>query len=384
MLPFKIALRFLTTGRFQTVLMLTGISVAVSIQLFVGLLIDSLQKNLVERTVENSPQITIVSTTETSTIRDWRIFMDTIERLGLTRNIAASASANAFIKDDDKDYPVLLRGFDFRSADQIYSIGNAIYEGAAYKTPRDVIIGRELRDELHMNIGDKLTVMTPAGLETLFTIAGFYDLGVASINSSWVITNANTVQQIFGFGNRMTSIEMTVNDVFMADTIADRIRQTINNGSVKVENWKEQNAQLLSGLQSQLASSLIIQVVIILSMITGIASVLIISVLQKSRQIGILKAMGIKDSDASMIFIYQGLILGVVGSIIGIILGIGLLLAFNTFNVDAGGVPLLELYIDYKFILVSWLIVVAASIFASLIPSRKSLSLNPVDVIREG
>jgi len=384
MLPFKIALRFLTTGRFQTVLMLTGISVAVSIQLFVGLLIDSLQKNLVERTVENSPQITIVSTTETSTIRDWRIFMDTIERLGLTRNIAASASANAFIKDDDKDYPVLLRGFDFRSADQIYSIGNAIYEGAAYKTPRDVIIGRELRDELHMNIGDKLTVMTPAGLETLFTIAGFYDLGVASINSSWVITNANTVQQIFGFGNRMTSIEMTVNDVFMADTIADRIRQTINNGSVKVENWKEQNAQLLSGLQSQLASSLIIQVVIILSMITGIASVLIISVLQKSRQIGILKAMGIKDSDASMRFIYQGLILGVVGSIIGIILGIGLLLAFNTFNVDAGGVPLLELYIDYKFILVSWLIVVAASIFASLIPSRKSLSLNPVDVIREG
>ncbi|MFC1905524.1 hypothetical protein ACFLXL_01805 [Chloroflexota bacterium] len=85
MLAFRIALRFLTQGKGQTILILTGIAVAVAIQLFVGLLIDSLQKNLVERTIGNSPQITIVSATEIDTIRDWRNYVKVIERLGVSK-----------------------------------------------------------------------------------------------------------------------------------------------------------------------------------------------------------------------------------------------------------------------------------------------------------
>ena len=384
MLPFRIALRFLTRGKTQTILILIGIAVAVSIQLFVGLLINSLQRNLVDSTIGNSPQITIVSATDTGTIRDWRSFVETVERLGVSKTIAVSASANAFVKDDNKDLPVLVRGLSLESADQIYDISNSIYEGKPYKSPRDVLIGRELRDELEVNVGDKLTVTTPEGTKSTFTITGFYDLGVASINKSWVIANIRTVQQIFNLGNRMTSIEFTIDDVFLADVTSNTIQQTLNSNDIKIENWKTQNTELLSGLESQRVSSLIIQVVVIFSMVIGIASVLVVSVLQKSRQIGILKAMGIKDVAASMIFIYQGLLLGLVGSILGIILGIGLLLSFNIFNVTAEGKPLFDLYIDYRFILISWFIVVAASTLASLIPSRKSLGLNPVDVIREG
>jgi len=384
MLPFKIALRFLTYGKTQTILILIGIAVAVSIQLFVGLLISSLQRDLVDSTIGNSPQITITSATDTGTIRDWRSFVDIVEKLGVSKSVAVSASANAFVKDDNKDLPVLVRGLDLESADQIYNISNSIYEGTTYRSPRDVLIGRELRDELEVNVGDKLSVTTPDGTESIFTITGFYDLGAASINKSWVITNIRTVQQIFNLGNRMTSIEFTVDDVFLADTISSRIQRALNSNDIKIENWKAQNTELLSGLEGQQSSSLIIQVVVILSMVTGIASVLVITVLQKSRQIGILKAMGIKDVAASLIFIYQGLVLGLVGSVIGILLGLGLLFAFNTFSTNAAGEPLVSLYIDYKFILISWFIVVAASTFASIIPSRRSLRLNPVDVIREG
>ncbi|MFC1905523.1 ABC transporter permease [Chloroflexota bacterium] len=300
------------------------------------------------------------------------------------KSTAVSASANAFVKDDNKDLPVLVRGLSLESADQIYHITKSIYQGEPYKSSRDVLIGRELRDELEINIGDKLTITTPTGIESTLTITGFYDLGVASINKSWVITNIRTVQHIFNLGNRMTSIEFTVEDAFTADAIANRIKETVNSSEVKIENWKAQNSELLQGLESQRSSSLIIQVVVILSMVTGIASVLVVSVLQKSRQVGILKAMGIQDIAASMIFIYQGFLLGLVGSVIGIALGIGLLLSFNIFNVNSEGKPLLDLYIDYRSILISWLIVVLASTFASIISSRKSLKLNPVDVIREG
>jgi lipoprotein-releasing system permease protein len=177
---------------------------------------------------------------------------------------------------------------------------------------------------------------------------------------------------------------MTVDDVFEADTIASRIEQELNNEDINVENWKDQNEDLLSALNGQQTSSTIIQAVIILSVVIAIASVLAISVLQKSRQIGILKAMGIKDTSASMIFMYQGLLIGLVGSILGMSLGLGLLYAFSTFTKNPDGTALIELYIEYDFVIRSWIIAVLASTLAGVIPARKSLRLNPIEVIREG
>jgi lipoprotein-releasing system permease protein len=123
---------------------------------------------------------------------------------------------------------------------------------------------------------------------------------------------------------------------------------------------------------------------VLISVIVAISSVLVISVLQKSRQIGILKAMGIKDRAASMIFLYQGFLLGIVGSTMGIALGLGLLYSFYTFNVTADGKPLVELYLGFDFIVFSWFIALLAATVAGVIPARKSLKLNPIDTIREG
>jgi len=384
MLSFKVAVRFLKSGRTQTVLIVIGIAIAISIQIFVGLLISSLQKSLVDRTIGNSPQITVASSTDIITIRDWEGLVEGIEQLGLTRATSVSASANAFVKNGSSNLPILMRGFNFESADRIYNIADSIYEGRPYQSRREVLVGRELGEELEANVGDKLAVVLPNGSVSTFTISGFYDLGVASINKTWVITNLQTAQRLFDFGNRVTSIEMTVDDVFEADIIADKIEKALDNDDVKIENWKELNEDLLSGLNGQRTSSTIIQAVIILSVVIAISSVLAISVLQKSRQIGILKAMGIKDVAASLIFIYQGFLIGLVGSVLGVMLGLGLLYAFNAFTANPDGSALIDLYIEYDFILRSWFIALLASTLAGVIPARKSLRLNPIEVIREG
>jgi len=384
MLSFKVAVRFLKSGRTQTVLIVIGIAIAISIQIFVGLLISSLQKSLVDRTIGNSPQITVASSTDIITIRDWEGLVEGIEQLGLTRATSVSASANAFVKNGSSNLPILMRGFNFDSADRIYNIADSIYEGRPYQSRREVLVGRELGEELEANVGDKLAVVLPNGSVSTFTISGFYDLGVASINKTWVITNLQTAQRLFDFGNRVTSIEMTVDDVFEADIIADKIEKALDNDDIKIENWKELNEDLLSGLNGQRTSSTIIQAVIILSVVIAISSVLAISVLQKSRQIGILKAMGIKDVAASLIFIYQGFLIGLVGSVLGVMLGLGLLYAFNAFTANPDGSALIDLYIEYDFILRSWFIALLASTLAGVIPARKSLRLNPIEVIREG
>jgi len=384
MLSFRIAIRFLSSGKTQTVLIVLGIAIAISIQVFVGLLISSLQQSLVDSTIGNSPHITISSATDVSTIRDWEGLQKQIEELGVTRVVSAIASANAFVNNGDSNLPVLVRGLDFDNANQIYNISSSIYKGRPYQSSREIMIGRDLQEELEVEVGDKLTVTLPNGSESTFTISGFYDLGVASINKTWIISNLQTVQKLFGFNGRITSIEMAVDDVFQADVIAAQIKDFLSNDDIKVENWKELNEELLSGLDGQRISSTIIQAVIILSVVIAIASILAISVLQKSRQIGILKAMGIKDMAASLIFIYQGFLIGLIGSVLGITLGLGLLYAFNTFTTNPDGSALIDLYIEYDFIVRSWLIAVLASTLAGVIPARKSLQLNPIEVIREG
>ncbi|MFC1956184.1 ABC transporter permease [Chloroflexota bacterium] len=384
MLSLKIAIRFLKTGGSQNLLIIIGIAVAISIQVFVGLLIDSLQRTLVTRTIGNSPLITIISSTDVSTIRDWENMILEIKNVDDIKVLAASATANAFIESGSRNLPVIVRGFNFDDVDNIYDFRNSLYKGRPYESPREVLIGRELQKKIEMDIGDRLALKTLDGKESSFIISGFYDLGVASINESWILANLETTQNVFNFGNRITSIEATVNDIFAADTTAHKIEELLDNNDIEVQNWKEQNEELLSGLEGQRISSLVIQVVIIASVVIAISSVLAITVLQKSREIGILKAMGIKDSAASLIFIYEGFLVGLLGATLGIILGLGLLYGFNTSTTSAEGVAIVDLYIDYNFIRSSWLIGLAASTFAGILPARKSLKLSPVEVIREG
>ncbi|HNX46800.1 MAG TPA: FtsX-like permease family protein, partial [Anaerolineaceae bacterium] len=116
----------------------------------------------------------------------------------------------------------------------------------------------------------------------------------------------------------------------------------------------------------------------------GIASVLAISVAQKSRQLGILKAMGIRDRIASLIFLLQGFILGIFGAILGVGFGLGLAVAFTKFALNPDGTPVIDLFIDPQFIAISALVALAAATLAALIPARSSSRLEPIEVIRNG
>jgi len=386
MLSLKIATRFLKSGRGQTVLIIFGIAIAVSVQVFVGLLIIGLQLSLIESTIGGQPQITIRPAGDTSAIRDWEAIIYRIRDTAGLDVISVTASGNALVADNNSTLPVVIRGVDFQSADQIYGISEAIYRGGPGTSRKEVIIGRDLAEELELDVGDKLPVLVPDGGVNIFEIAGFYDLGVGNINRTWVIANLVTAQRLFGYGDRISEIIMTLDEsrLFAADEIAAGIEAALANEDIEVTNWKAQNEELLSGLEGQSISSGVIQGVVLASVVVAISSVLSITVLQKSRQLGILKAMGIADRDASLIFVFQGLLIGLIGAVVGIALGLGLLQAFNTFTASPEGTALVDIYIDYNFILRSWLIAVASSTLAGLIPARRSLRLNPVDVIREG
>jgi lipoprotein-releasing system permease protein len=183
-------------------------------------------------------------------------------------------------------------------------------------------------------------------------------------------------QKLFNIGNGVSELEIQVRKPFDADLIAREWSGLISD--VRIQNWKDQNAQLLSALSSQGSSSYTIQFFVILSITFGISSVLAVSVVQKSKEIGIMKAMGVTKKSARRIFVYQGLILGVAGAAVGIVLGFLLLFFFNRF---AG-----SLTINYNFPQIAGvaLIAVAASTLASVIPARRSAEMNPMEAIKNG
>ncbi len=382
-LPLRIAVRFLLSGKAQTLLIIGGISIAISVQVFVGLLIDSLQAGLIDQTVGNSPQVTIRSAEENVTVTRWENIVRDIDSFATTRQVGVAASANGFVRKGNDSVPILLRGLDASAADNIYRITSQIYEGTNIQSSGEVLIGRTLSENLKITVGDRLQVSTPGGARADYRVAGLFDLGVGAIDGSWVVTNLRTAQSLFGFGDRVTSIEITVNDVFAADVVAADVVRLIDSDRLEVTNWKDENGQLLSALESQSLSNNIIQGVIIISVAIAIASLLSITVLQKRKQLGILKAMGIKDKAASLIFVYQGLLIGIAASALGISLGLGLLYSFTVFATP-GGESVIDFAVEPAFILRSLTVSVAASGVAGLFPASRSLRLNPIDVIREG
>lgn len=384
-LAFKIALRFLKSNIAQTVLIILGIAVAVSVQIFIGALIQGLQKGLVEKTIGNSSQITVYSDTAEKTITDYE---DLILRLKsdypeLTA-ISATSDTSALMEYEDQTQSLLIRGMDETDSSGIYEWSQRITEGSYPDGANEVLLGTDLSEEYGLKVGDAFTLVTRTGDRIELTISGFFDLKVSTVNKTWAITTMENTQTIFSTENVATSIEMQVSegDLFAADTIGNTITEDIKDDNLYADNWKDANEQLLSGLQGQSVSSYMIQVFVMISVVLGISSVLAITVLQKSRQIGILKAMGLKNRTTSIVFLSQGLVLGVLGAIGGIALGLGLGYSFSEFVRNSDGTPVVALYINSTFIIASGCIAVFAALFASLIPALKSRKLNPIDIIR--
>lgn len=382
---FKIALRFLKSGKAQTFLIALGIAIGVSVQIFIGLLIQGLQQNLIEKTIGNSPHLTVLSQSDDKQIRDWeeslKIVRDFDPRV---KSTSVSADGSAFAKFEESSEPVLLRGFNLDEANKIYQISEKVYQGEKNVSENQVLVGKELKEKLLVNLGDTLKLITPDGNIVELTVKGFFDFKVTAINKSWLITDLKTAQNAFGYENRITSMEVQIEDIFKAKEMGAALSNKLDADTLKVENWMTQNEQLLSGLKGQSISSIMIQIFVLVSVVLGIASVLAITVLQKSKQIGILKAMGLKDRVASQVFLFQGLLLGIAGAILGILIGVGLILMFTKFAVNSDGTPVVPVNLDTGFIAISGLIAVLSASVASLIPARKSSKLSPIEVIRNG
>ena len=327
----------------------------------------------------NGEKILLVDAAQKSPrpIAEWRNLTKALTDDPRIETVLPVVEGSGLIRRGQVNRAILLKGMDFEKADGIYDVSGAIVAGSSNISEGAVLLGKNLAEDLGVSAGDPIQLELSGREPLTIMIDGVFDLGTAAINQRWLIMDQRKASSLLGIGDRISTIETQVYDVLGAETIARQWGTRLP--SYQVESWQESNASLMVTLSSQSSSSYTIQFFVLLAVILGVASVLAISAVQKSKQIGILKAIGIRTSSVSRVFLFQGLVLGTAGTVLGFGLGLAMSQAFVVLAKQ-----------DYNLLVKpgTAAIIITATVLASTLsaylPARQVSKINPIEVIRNG
>ena len=392
-----IALKFLRQGFTQTILILVGIAVGVSVIVFITTLVMGLQANIVDRTLGTQSHIRVQPFDEVNVIQpapegvvqliledkrpqrlrsinNWQEVMLALESLEDVKAVSPVITGPAFARRGDVLKSVSLLGIDPVRYEKIIPVEKDIIRGEFRVGPGDAVIGKILADDLGLRVGNKMRLEAGQGRSAVVTLAGIFEMGVRELDSRYVYLDIKQTQSLLGLFGAITLLDVTVQNLFKAEPTAKRIAQLTG---LKSESWMQTNAQLMNALSSQSLSTNIINFFVALSVAFGIASVLAISVTQRTREIGILRAMGIRRNQMLRVFLFQGGLLGLTGALIGVLLGVVMVWAFNTFGPRLFYIPL-----STALIPVVMFASTLTGVLAAMVPAWRASNLNPVVAIR--
>jgi lipoprotein-releasing system permease protein len=226
--------------------------------------------------------------------------------------------------------------------------------------------------------GDRLTVQTGSSSESV-RVTALVDLGVKELNRRTVIVPLRAAQNLLALPGGATGLDLTVRDVWSAQDLARSMRRQY---PYKIESWQESNAQLVSALNAQSVSTALIRGVVLIVVVLGIASVLVVSVVQKRREIGILRAMGATRGQILRLFLVQGAVVGALGSALGIVLAMGMIWLFTTFVRGSDGLPLFVISLPAATAVQVAVIATICGVLAAIAPARRAAGMDPAQAIR--
>ena len=396
-IEWTIATRFLREGKAQSTLILVGIAVGVAVIVFLTALITGLQGNIIDRTLGTQAHIKVQPPEEANrilpaapgtvqlvledkralrlrSINNWQQVRDVLDRVPHVTAVSPVISGPAFARRGEALESVALVGIDAPRYQRIIPIQDDIVAGVFRIGAGDAVIGRQLAHDLGLRVGDKLRLDGGQGRESVVNIAGIFELGVRELDARYVYVDMTQAHSLLDLPGAATLIDVTVDDIFDAQTIAARIARLTG---LKAESWMETNAQLMNALRSQSLSTQMISVFVALSVALGIASVLTVSVVQRTREIGILRAMGTTRRQMLWVFLTQGALFGLTGSLVGGLAGYGLVAAFNMF-----GPKLFYIPVDPWLLVAASVLATVTGIVSAAIPARRAAALDPVEAIR--
>jgi len=403
-LPFEwiAAVRFLLDGATQTLVIVGGIAIGVGVIVFMSAMLAGLQANFIKRVLTSQPQIQLIppdqiarplrgepGTVEIATVQrptqrvisidQWPKIRAEMQARPDVVYAAATASGSALALRGDTSRAITLYGIEPEIYFQIVKVPDFIIAGEAQITTEGILIGVELARDLGASLGDKIIVSTPLAGNRILTIKGIFDFGNKAANQRNTFVTLRNAQSMLGLIGGITSIDITVADIYTAETIAQEIQATL---PVKADSWIRTNAQFFTAVKAQQNSNTLIRLFVGLSVAFGIAAVLIVSVIQRSKDIGILRAMGARRGQILRVFLIQGGLLGFVGALIGSGLGALALFAWHQSARQVDGSELFPLILESDLFVASSLLATLTGVAAAIAPALRAARLDPVVAIR--
>jgi len=406
-MPFEwfVALRYMRDAKTQTALILAAVTVGVSVIVFLSALIDGLQVALIDKTLGSQAHVTVkvpreaarslvAATPERAVARvvqpapqrlrsidQWPLVMQEAERVsGVTAASPLVVGAGFAVRSEAK-VPIVLRGVDAERYLGIVDVRKRMVAGRFDVGGGEVVLGVALASDLGVTVGDKIRITTTEEGEDTVTVAGTFALGNAGVDRTWILTSLRHAQALYALPGGATAIELKVADVFEAERVALEVQ---GRTGLEAESWMKLSAELLTGLSAQSSSKSLIQFFVVVAVALGIASVLIVSVVQKSREIGILRAVGTSRRRVLFVFLIQGGVLGLVGSLSGSALGALLSKLFEGIARGPDGAPRFPVQLDLRLFLLATSLATGVGLLSAVIPARRASRLDPATAIRNG
>lgn len=404
-MPFEllVALRFLREGRMQSVLILAGVTGGVAVIIFLTQLINQLQGTIIDRVLGSQAHVVIRPLEEVTQRvltpsaarevaaavqpRDQRLrSVDQWERIAAlaaaTPGVLAVSpvvSGPAFASRGNSNKSVALLGVQPDAYRRVVRMDDYMTRGRFDVTGTNTLIGTDLAQDLGVTVGDKLRVTSANGRSETLDITGLFDMGNRDLNRRWVFVTLKLAQTLLDLPGGVSNIDLTVTDLFNANQVADAVRAQTN---LTVDSWMQTNAGLLTALSNQTVSNNLIRSFVVIIVALGISSVLVVSVVQKQREIGILRAMGAGRRRIMTVFLLQGGLVGLAGSVLGSALAFGLLVVFSHIFKSPDGSALFSAQLDPMLVLLASVVACGVGLAAAAIPARSAARMDPVQAIR--
>jgi len=403
-LPFEIiaAVRFLREGVVQTFLIIVGVAVGVSVIVFMSALLNGVQGNILSRVLSTQAQVVIMPAKDVNrpvlqvadakvlrviqsrtqrqvNVDQWRKLQASLARMASVDVVSPMASGPVLIVRGATTRSVSFTGVEPEQYFHFIDIPGDIVAGTSRITGQDILIGKDLAEDLGLRVSDKILVRSSTGASVTLTISGIFDLGNKGFNQRIVIALLSTAQNLLGMIGNVTTIDITLHDPYAANDIADTLAAIHN---VEADSWIRTNAQFFSAMRTQNISFGAIRASVAVSIILGIASVLVVSVVQRSREIGILRAMGASQGQMMRVFLVQGGIVGFIGSVLGSLLARGFTILWTMFAINPDGTPFFNISISSNLYVITALLATICGVLAASVPALRASRLDPVVAIR--
>ncbi|MEO0028033.1 MAG: hypothetical protein RJB45_74 [Pseudomonadota bacterium] len=404
-MPFEwlVALRFLREGHVQTLFIIGGVAIGVGVIVFMSALLSGLQANFVKRVLTGQAHIQLLPSKEVSrvlplandqarrnniviaplqrakSIDQWQSLSTQIQDMPEVAVVSPAVSGSALILRGAANRAISVLGIEPDLYFRIVPMSEKMVQGSSRIAVNDILIGTELAADLGLGVGDKLRVSAANGNANTFLVSGIFDLGNKSANARTTLMPIRAAQSLLGMVGGVTALDITVHDVYGAEIVAQKI--TTQTG-VQADSWIKTNEQFFTAVNAQTTANTAIRMFVGLSVAFGIASVLVVSVVQKSREIGILRAMGITRGQILRIFLLQGGLLGLGGALVGSAMGWAGLLIWQLAEKNPDGTVMFAMTIEPALFMTALLLASLTGLIASFAPALRAARLDPVVAIR--